>query len=177
MFLEIERERRQFESEIGIALSESQYPLKKKDRLLGKMFISLGFWQYTTMAVGVIFLTMSFLTLFQKNPIFSSKSAAARIQPQPLIHLIEPVRGSVSKSHLVFKWQPVPFANYYIFELYDEALKLVWKSPDLSETNLSVPKGILEKLNSSKPHFWMVTAYLTSGKYIESSLSRFLLFE
>jgi hypothetical protein len=177
LFLEIERERKQFESKIGIALSESHNPLKKKARLLGKMFISLGFWQYATMAVGMIFFTMSFLTLFQKNPFFSSKPAVARIQSQPAIQLIEPVRGSISKSRLVFKWQPVPFANYYVFELYDEALKLVWKSPNFSETSLIVPKGILEKLNSLKPHFWMVTVYLQSGKYIESSLAGFLLLE
>jgi len=177
LFLEMERERRQFESEIGIALSESLHPLKKKDPLLGKMFISLGFWQYTTMAVGMIFLTASFLTLFQKNPIFSSKPAAARIPSQPAIQLIEPVRGSVSKSRLVFKWQSVSFANYYVFELYDEALKLVWKSPQISETSLSAPNRILEKLKSSKPLFWMITAYLTSGKYVESSLAGFLLLE
>ena len=36
LFLEIERERRQFESEIGRALSESRHLLKKKDRFAWK---------------------------------------------------------------------------------------------------------------------------------------------
>ena len=54
---------------------------------------------------------------------------------------------------------------------------LVWESPQIADTSLIVPKGILEKLRSLKPHFWMITAYLTDGKYLESSLAGFLLLE
>ena len=88
------------------------------------------------------------------------------------IELIEPT-GEIKKTPIVFKWKKVKGVEYYIFELLDEELNLVWESSQLSNNKVLLPQNLMSSLIKKKAYFWKVTAFLNNGQKIESNTQYF----
>ena len=91
------------------------------------------------------------------------------------VRLVEPVNDKFEKSHLVFTWKDHKGANSYALDLFDESLRLIWKSPNLRETQYHLPPDIIQKLEPNHAYFWMITVAMQNGTIIESPLANFFL--
>jgi hypothetical protein len=170
LILEIKRGSEYLNREIGSWL-ESKPALKQhRKSVMRNSFVLLPFWRYVFIFAGIIFLSTSLFMLLQNDLVLPSKTPSERENHLPGIHLIEPVRGNISKTHLVFKWSQNEIVDHYVLELYDEALMPVWKSPRLTVNRCSIPDDLAEKLRCPKTYLWMVTGYTKTGRAIESPL-------
>ncbi|MFQ6083179.1 MAG: anti-sigma factor family protein [Candidatus Aminicenantia bacterium] len=88
------------------------------------------------------------------------------------IELIEPI-GEIKAVPSIFKWRQVEGVKYYIFELLDEELSLVWESDQLFNNKVSLPQDVINSLINEKTYFWRVTAFLKNGQKIESHTQDF----
>jgi hypothetical protein len=93
------------------------------------------------------------------------------------LELLQPVAKKIPRSSLVFKWEGVEDSEYYILELFDQALAPVWKSGKINENSFVLPEGLAKTLEADRSYFWMVTAYKTAGEKIISRLEEFFLIE
>ena len=93
------------------------------------------------------------------------------------VELLQPVEEKISKSSLVFKWEDVKNSEYYILELFDQALSPVWKSEKIARDSAVLPEELARSLDISRSYFWMVTAHLSNGETIASRLEEFALKE
>jgi hypothetical protein len=91
--------------------------------------------------------------------------------------LIQPVAKRIPRSSLVFKWEEVEDSEYYILELFDQALTPIWKSGKINEKFAVLPEGLTRMLETDRSYFWMVTACKTTGEKITSRLEEFSLIE
>lgn len=93
------------------------------------------------------------------------------------VELVEPVEKKISKSSLVFKWQNVKNSEYYVLELFDQALSPIWKSEKIAQNETLLPEEVTKMLEINRSYFWMVTAYITNAEKITSRLEEFVLKE
>ena len=96
-------------------------------------------------------------------------NAAARLE------LIQPERDPVKLAALVFRWKPVSDVQYYIVEVYDEALVPLWKSEPFAGNQAVFPESLKEKLVSGRKYFWMVSGHFAQGDALASPLREFSL--
>jgi hypothetical protein len=91
--------------------------------------------------------------------------------------LLQPVEKRIPRASLVFKWEGVGDSEYYILELFDQALAPVWKSGKINGTSTVLPEELARTLETDRSYFWMVTAYKPAGEKITSRLEEFFLIE
>jgi len=90
--------------------------------------------------------------------------------------LLSPTGGKIcARSALGFVWRPHREADYYLVELFDESLSLVWQSPFLFEPSIVPPPGVVRLLRPGEKYFWMVTSWNSRGEKTESPLEHFTL--
>jgi len=147
--------------------TESQENLNRKKNQK-KLFLQLSLKYVCMLIISIIIISLASI-LILKN---SENNKYRGISSSPII-LIEPNKKKVFKSTLLFKWSEIKESNYYIVELFNEALFPIWKSDKIFENQTSLSDEISKKLTENKTYFWMVTAYLSSGKNIESELEEF----
>jgi hypothetical protein len=175
LLLEIKRGTDSLSEDIGSWLESKPVSSKPRRSFMRRFFILQVIRNYAVVFVGIIFLCTSLLLLFQKGPIALFRIPMERESRLPGIHLIEPLHGRVSRTHLVFKWDENKFVDHYVLEIFDEALLPVWRSPQLFENLCSIPSEMTKKLPSFKTYLWMVTGYTKTGNAIESPLVGFTL--
>jgi len=93
--------------------------------------------------------------------------AAARLE------LIQPGQDPVRLGSLVFRWKPAGDVQYYVVEVYDEALAPLWKSEPVAGNLAAIPESLKEKLASGRKYFWTVTAHFARGDTLASPLRPF----
>jgi hypothetical protein len=93
------------------------------------------------------------------------------------VELLQPVEQTISKSSLVFKWEDVRDSEYYVLELFDQALSPIWKSEKIAKNSAVLPEELAKTLEINRSYFWMVTASITHGEKITSRLVEFVLRE
>jgi len=99
-----------------------------------------------------------------------------RAAPGVKIVLISPpVYKSVQRQSLVFQWASLPGTEYYIFELFDEALAPIWRSPEMTRTKIILPEDVSGRLHPLQTYYWFVTGMLADGKNAESEIGAFSL--
>ncbi len=91
------------------------------------------------------------------------------------VELLEPVGDKISGLGLVFRWKKTADSEYYILELFDQALELVWKSGKIAEESLTLPQELAGALKVQRPYFWEVTAHLQNGQKRSSPMEKFTL--
>jgi len=178
--LAVFREEKDFVEEVRKRLADSDKPGSRKEarrKVLGwlhwRTFVPRFSWAAALILVGIIlagfFLARS--TIFQTAEKYRSAS-------QSEVKLVEPAVEEVSKADLIFRWKKVNNSKYYIVQLFDEALKPIWKSDEITkEESARAPEDIYATLELNRAYFWMVTAYLRSGERISSRLLKFTLKE
>lgn len=133
-------------------------------------------WKYSSLLLGGAVITIIFIILFFKtNLIQIPAKIQQRSEIAPQIKLIEPIGKNYSKTPLSFKWSELKDSDYYIIELFNETLTLVWKSDKIYKNHYFLPRTLTKKLVKNKVYFWLVTALLPNRKKVESPLEEFTL--
>jgi hypothetical protein len=120
---------------------------------------------------------MSILLILNKNPVLLFKQQAGRGIMRSDIQLIEPLNSGFEMSQLIFRWKEFEKADSYIFELFDDSLKLIWKSSKLKEAKYAPPSEMIHKMAPSHSYFWMITAVIKNGNVRESALAHFFIID
>jgi hypothetical protein len=178
---EVLRQEKDFVEEVIQRLPDDDQPGRRKERrqrAFGwrshwRALIPRFSWSAALILAGTIlvgfFVAKS--TIFQPSEKYRSGTL-------PGIQLIEPAGERASRAALVFRWKKVNNSRYYICELFDQALKPIWNSEEITENELAaLPKDINATLEVNRSYFWMVTAYLKNGEKISSRLEKFSLRE
>jgi hypothetical protein len=129
-------------------------------------------WRYAALVLG-FGLIISILMIFFRG---WELSEVQRTEG-PSVVLVSPVAAQAALKELAFRWKEFPSAQYYILELFDEALLPVWVSLPLQDRRLTLPDDIGRKIRPGRSYFWMVTAYSGQAKIGESSLASFRILE
>lgn len=148
---------------------------KKKNADLLKKLISFYprlSWKSVPLLLGVILaiLLSSVLIVFHDQ-----EKEGLRSTEYIQLKLIEPVKGKHQKSLLVFRWEETKSVDYFILELFDESLRPIWKSKKIFNNHIVLPKQFIDALSGNKMYFWMVTAYFSDRKKVESRIENFIL--
>ncbi|MBN2246963.1 MAG: hypothetical protein JW755_14085 [Candidatus Aminicenantes bacterium] len=126
---------------------------------------------WRTAAFSGLLILIAISSFFVADRIMNSDSF--RGENSPSLNLITPVDTYTSKPFPMFKWTEVQEAEYYILELYDEFLEPLWESSKIYTTEFRLPEEVVFSLRPNNDHYWMVTAYISSRKTVESSLKKF----
>jgi len=180
LILNILRNEKKFKSELETLLFPKNSNLSMNTQIKGRTFrlrekekplILIFNWRYLFLFIGTVIIILS--VIFFKN---QTNKEIRGIDSQR-IHLLEPLNGKYSKSQLVFKWNEFKGSNYYVLEIFDETLLLIWKSNKIITNSNFLPDKIVQNLKTNKTYFWMVTAFLPNGRKIESNLQKFIFLE
>jgi len=126
-------------------------------------------------AVGLAMLVLGLiLGLSQWTSLRNIFEKRYRAAPGVKIVLISPPLDKlVQRRSLVFKWGSLPGTEYYVFELFDEALAPIWRSPEITGTTIVLPGDISGRLHPLQTYYWFVTGMLADGKKVESEIGAF----
>lgn len=128
--------------------------------------------QVVKFAAAFFGIAMTFLSLYL---VVSRNNTPAKFRSaMPLITLLSPNGDVRISTPLLFQWQAVPEAAYYVLEIFDEELLGVWMSPPLEHHRFLLPGGVTRTLSANKPYYWMITAFSKKEKIAESDLFQFV---
>lgn len=162
--LEIVREEEKFINDLQDLIPKRKQRVKNKFRLYTISFRPI--WIY-----GLIFIMGAVLiSLLVRN---ISKEQKYRGNETHEVTLISPKVTTEQKTRLEFKWKEVNKSDYFILEIFDEALHPVWISDKIKVNQITLSEEISDMLSKHKTYYWMVTAYLSDAKTIESRLQEF----
>jgi len=125
-------------------------------------------WRYACVLIGFGLALTSFFILVQNDEI-----SEVQRTPRTGILMLSPEIDQAISGPLVFRWLGNPDAEYYILELFDEALLPVWTSDKIRDIQVDLPSEIDLKLRPRRSYFWMITAYSQDSRMNESKLVRF----
>jgi hypothetical protein len=89
--------------------------------------------------------------------------------------LVSPLGASVSRDTIQFHWSSVAPAKHYTLELFDEALRLIWRSGPVMTNTIRPEAETSRGLTPGKSYFWRVTAVRGDRLEVKSRLGKFLL--
>jgi len=164
------REEEKLEDEIEAVVQTSDRSTSTRSR---SAFSKLSFG-YASLFFGALVLMLSFVILLRSD-FLKRRAKDDRGRQTSQIILLQPLQKTKISLPLVFGWRESEGSDSYVLELYDEALRLVWRSSRLSETKLLLPHDIAARLTGGRDYFWMVTSFKGQEKRRESSLQRFRL--
>jgi hypothetical protein len=125
---------------------------------------------------GIAALILGIVLLKPGTRLSSNRPSIYRETGQPQIYAVYPwLRASLPKSELHFKWRSSFPCEYFLVELFDEALILVWKSPQSAESTAKIPISILRALKVGRPYYWSITGIVEGTAVTESPLFSFRL--
>lgn len=127
-------------------------------------FIKIA-WLHTSILVFLLFI-ISIIKLKNNINLSPEKYRGNRLYGYELI-VDSKLKGFFNKIELM--WGPIPASKYYIIEIFDESLSLIWKSDEIYNNQLSISQSVLDNRKSRK-YFCIITAFLPYNKKIESTL-------
>lgn len=127
-------------------------------------------WQYACVLIGLGLAFTSFFVLVQRKEL----SDVHRTSGAGILTLAPEIDQTVS-GPIVFRWLADPDAEYYVLELFDDALLPVWASEGIRGTQMKLPPDARSRLEFGQPYFWMITAYSQETAIEESRLARFII--
>jgi hypothetical protein len=132
-------------------------------------FFSRFSWRPVLVLAGlfVIGFMISVRLIFQTPETYRTDQAAR-------VELLQPLEKPVARSSLVFKWRGVANSEYYILQLFDQALERIWQSGQISGSPALLPADLTAKLENNSSYFWMITAHTSNGRDVESRLEEFV---
>lgn len=125
-------------------------------------------WHYACAILGMGLIAFSLFLPMQLN----QGSKAPRSSEMSLTLLYPTSRHNLSDK-LIFRWKEKAEILFYVLELFDENLRLLWTSPELHEPEVELPSDIVLIMRTGSYYFWMVTAYSETGRRTESPLTMF----
>jgi len=89
------------------------------------------------------------------------------------IQAISPIKVSVPKDSIRFRWESLTNASYYKIDLFDKSFALIWQSGPVHGSNLQVSFADNKTIIPGERYFWMVAAVLNDYKEVKSKLAEF----
>jgi len=90
-------------------------------------------------------------------------------------NIFPPLRAVVPRNDLYFSWRSPLHSEFYIVELFDPAMSLLWRSPQSSKNQIRLPDEALRTLESGRDYFWSVSGMGNDNVVIESPMFSFQL--
>lgn len=166
-FLSVMKREKQFEKEIGMVLSEE--PRKsshEKSNAWRELFLK---WAIATAIVfGGLFLL--YRMILQKP--YDDRERGGRTEG---IQISQPLKIRINRNDLIIRWEKYGNVNQYVVEIYDKALKSVWRSDINNSIEIKPSMKIVQGLEPNESYFIMVSAILKDGKVISSKMKEFIL--
>lgn len=129
---------------------------------------ALALWRYAAILMGVC-LIFSAIVLLIRNTDVSEVERAGTTG----VALLYPTTSHIGSEELIFRWEAFTPSQYYIVELFNEALLPVWTSTPIKDVQVRPPSDKSLDMSTGTVYFWMVTAYSKADKTGESRLARF----
>ncbi|MGB8960185.1 MAG: hypothetical protein WCC00_14345 [Candidatus Aminicenantales bacterium] len=126
-------------------------------------------WQYACVLLGLGLVMTSFFVSVHQKELSSVERSAERG-----ITLLGPKADQSLSGSFVFRWRGRSASDYYILELFDDALLPIWTSGKIQELQIPIPPEVYTTLRPGRSYFWMVTAFSQGAKTEESHLGRFI---
>jgi hypothetical protein len=117
--------------------------------------------------IGVVLISLFVHNISEERKYRGTESQA--------VTLITPNKKAILKKQLEFEWKHVKNSDYFILEIFDESLYPIWKSDKVTVNHTVLSTEITDRLLKQKTYYWMVTAFLSDGKTIESRLQNFVI--
>ena len=163
--LEIIREEEKFIHDLSTIIKEKNHGKKNKFFQFQPFHPA---WIY-----GFIFIMgVVLISLFVHN---ISEERTYRGAESHSVTLITPNKKTILITQLEFEWKHVLNSDYFILEIFDESLYPIWKSDKITINHTLLSEEITNRLLKQKTYYWMVTAFLSDGKTIESRLQDFVI--
>lgn len=140
------------------------------NNIFSKLLNISPLFRFSCVFVGLVLLATSALLIIQNQDFsrtYRSRGAG--------INIVYPVTTHPISKKLIFQWKQQLESNYYVLELFDEALLPLWTSQKVDELQIQLPDDIYSSLYIGKSYFWMVTGFSEDLKIDESPLTRFVL--
>lgn len=157
-------------NEEGMLLSEIQSSSKNyiiRDHGHYKKWRPLTQIKLITAGVAALIIIVSISGYFL---IISKKSDNHRTLNPVLIELTAPDTEVPLKSDLIFRWNRVKEADYYILEFSRDSMKLIWQEDLLENSMFILPADKLSTLEPNVTYYWKITAVLKNGERVKSRL-------
>jgi len=140
----------------------SNFNLSKLAYFLKKRF------KYAATVLGIIVLVFSLIEY-----IIKPKQINLRGNEVKKIELIEPKGKTKINPPMVIKWKTLLYADYFICEIFNENLILIWRSERIKCCESEIPNHIFSIIKIDKPYYCMITAYTEEEIEIETNLVEF----
>lgn len=125
-------------------------------------------WRFASLIIGFGLIISALLLFFRTREIPDTERGGSSN-----VVLSYPVTSHFLSDKLVFRWEEFPSTQYYIVELFDEALLPIWVSPPIYATQTRLPPGINGKIKPRTSYYWMVTGFYGTARTGESTLAQF----
>jgi hypothetical protein len=161
-----------FSSEIDSSFESEKALCEKKNSRAGAENKALWTWLPKRRPVYVMagLLCMAIIAFFVIRPMVPSNTRDVASKGQ--ITLVSPVNTSLPLDKIQFRWEKIARARYYIVEVFDVSLKLVWRSDPIFENSADFMPGI-QPLAPRGTFYWMVTALMEDDTLSKSKLKEF----
>jgi len=125
-------------------------------------------WQFACVLIGLGLAISSFFIVIQHK--YSSEVQRSN---ETEILLLFPRASQVITAPPIFRWRGSPGADYYVLELFDEAMLPIWTSERIRGVQAPLPRDVFSGLLPGKSYYWMATGFSLDLGAEESGLSRF----
>ena len=129
-------------------------------------------WKTVPAIAGISIVCLLTTVFFVSN---KPKNANHRNLSLRHIAIILPQAKMIPKSSLNFRWENVQDSEYYTLELYDETLYQIRSSNKIFGNNNKLSEETASRLEINRTYFWMISAFFTNGRKIESQLKKIIL--
>jgi len=166
LILSVLREKREFINNIKDILKSTEKSRKEEDGF--KSLFYRFSWKYAFILLSVLICVVVLILNIPNKITFRGTNNEA-------IELISPLDVYHSKSSLLFAWEMVENADYFILEIFNDSLYPVWESEKTTVNQMYLPSDVQAKFISNKTYYWLVTAYFPNDRILESHLQKFVL--
>jgi hypothetical protein len=131
-------------------------------------------WRWGALAAGI-----SLICVFNAIFIIPTKYKSIRYRDSTLsqINLLQPQDNKLPESSIFFQWENIKDSEYYTLELYDETLYRIWSSEKIFKNTYLLSKDAISQLEKTKTYFWMISAFFSNGRKMESQLREIIFTE
>jgi hypothetical protein len=167
----------EFEAFLEISRAEEDFvrEVQSRFRSYARNAPSPMLWRYA--AAFLITIAVLAVAVLSTKWFDFTKRAEERGRLSGQVRLLTPGQETALSSPLIFRWEAVDLAEYYVVEVFDDSLRPIWKSAQLTITSCELPTQVKETMTKELKYYWMLTAFSPGGRKTESSLEEFSLID
>ena len=129
------------------------------------------FYEYVSSGLVLLLIFSSLFFLLS-----SLYSPSVRGEPMQYINTIFPEGLFPADDPITFAWEEIDDSSTYSLELYDDALRLLWKAIDISSPSADLPSHILTALEDKTNYYWLVLGKSANQASYHSYIKAFSVF-